>query len=333
MSGELEPFAMFAGTKAKNHRGGAAGRSRSSVGLDIPSRVAEPEPWLNRFGKGRGRPRDARTYRGAAPPGLPMKEQHRRRNRGPPARGGEGRRGPPPRAHLVPGRAHVAAGPSGPTFVEGRRAVLEALRAGAEVSHLRVAASAEPSRVLDEVVEEARQRRLFVERVPSEVLDALSETGRHQGVIADVRLPEALSVEGLYEKACQGGREPFLVVLDGVADPQNLGAIARSAEAAGAHGLIVPIRNAAGISPGSLRASAGALLLLPVAEAPNTARALEWLKGKGVWVAGADPEGGRPYHEASLTGPLALVIGGEARGLHRLVRERCDFLASIPLPG
>ncbi|HKZ59457.1 MAG TPA: 23S rRNA (guanosine(2251)-2'-O)-methyltransferase RlmB [Candidatus Thermoplasmatota archaeon] len=238
-----------------------------------------------------------------------------------------------PRDHVPAGRPHRAAETTGPSFVEGRRAVLEALRAGAEVSHLRVAASAEPSRVLDEVVEEARQRRLFVERVPSEVLDALSETGRHQGVIADVRLPEALSVEGLYEKACQGGREPFLVVLDGVEDPQNLGAIARSAEAAGAHGLIVPIRNAAGISPGSLRASAGALLLLPVAEAPNTARALEWLKGKGVWVAGADPEGGRPYHEASLTGPLALVIGGEARGLHRLVRERCDFLVSIPLKG
>ncbi len=198
---------------------------------------------------------------------------------------------------------------------------------------MRVALTAEPSRVLDEAMEEARRRHLFVERVPAEVLDAISETGRHQGVIAEVRLPPPVSLEALYAKACEGGREPFLVVLDGVEDPQNLGAIARSAEAAGAHGLVLPERRSAGISPGSLRASAGALLLLPVAEAPNTVRALEWLKGKGVWIGGAHPEGGRPYHEASLTGPLTLVIGGEARGLHRLVRERCDFLVSIPLKG
>ncbi len=270
---------------------------------------------------------------GGALPAPRMRGKNRGRRSGPPGGRREGPRRRPVREPVRPGRPHGAAGSSGPSFVEGRRAVLEALRAGAEIGHLRVAETAEPSRVLDEAVEEARRRRLFVERVPAAVLDALSETGRHQGILAEVRLPAPLDIEALYAKACEGGREPFLVVLDGVEDPQNLGAIARSAEAAGAHGLVLPERRSAGISPGSLRASAGALLLMPVAQVPNTARALEWLKGKGVWIAGADPEGSRPYHEASLTGPLTLVIGGENRGLHRLVRERCDFLISIPLKG
>lgn len=275
-----------------------------------------------RQGRGSGGPPGRRSH---GPPGRGMHGQQGRR--------GEGPRRPRVREPVVPGRPHGASPTSGPSFVEGRRAVLEALKAGVEVGHIRVSQAAKPSPVLDEAVEEARRRHLFVELVPPEVLDGLSETGHHQGIMAEVRLPKPFDLEGLYAKACQGGREPFLVVLDRVEDPQNLGAIARSAEAAGAHGLVLSSRNSAGISPGSLRASAGALLLMPVAEAPNTARALEWLKGKGVWVAGADPGGGKPYHQASLTGPLALVIGGEHRGLHRLVRERCDFLVSIPLKG
>jgi len=211
--------------------------------------------------------------------------------------------------------------------------VLEALRAGAEVHRLRVSETAEPTGALAAALDEARARRVIIDKVPAEALDAQSVTGRHQGIIAEVRLTPPLSLEALLARARASGADPFLVVLDGIEDPQNLGAIARSAEAAGAHGLVLAERHSAGISPGSLRASAGALLLLPVAVVPNVARCLEALKAEGVWIAGADVEGGKPYHEASLTGPLALVVGGEARGLHRLVRDRCDFLVTVPLKG
>jgi 23S rRNA (guanosine2251-2'-O)-methyltransferase len=217
--------------------------------------------------------------------------------------------------------------------VEGRRAVLEALRAGLQIAHLRVSTRSEPSALLTELLEEARARRVRVERVPPEALDVVSQTGRHQGVIAQARLRAPLSLELLLERARKLGPDPFLVVLDAVEDPQNLGAIARSAEAAGAHGLVLSERRSAGISPGSLRASSGALLLLPVAEVPNTARALEWLKSQEVWVAGTVPEGGVPYHDAKLGGALAVVIGSESKGLKRLVRDRCDFLVTIPLAG
>ena len=217
--------------------------------------------------------------------------------------------------------------------VEGRRAVLEAFRSGIQILHLRVSDAAEPSPTLEAVFDEARARRVLIEKVPPASLDAQSETGRHQGVIADVVLPEPLSLDELLKLVAERGGDPFFVVLDRVEDPQNLGAIARSAEAAGASGLILPERHSAQVSPGSLRASAGAILMLPVAVVANTTRALETLKARGIWIAGADPEGEKPYHKASLSGPLALVIGGEHRGLHRLVRERCDFLVKVPLEG
>ena len=217
--------------------------------------------------------------------------------------------------------------------IEGRRAVLEALKSGMEFSSLRISGRAEPSAVLNELLEEARKRRVRAERVHPEVLDALSQTGHHQGVMADVQVRPPMPLETLLKRARAPGTDPFLVVLDGIEDPQNLGAIARSAEAAGAHGLVISTKRAAGVSPGSVRASAGALLLMPIAEVPNTARALEWLKSKDVWVAGTAPEGGTPYHQAKLGGPLAVVVGSESRGLHRLVRDRCDFLLTVPLEG
>jgi 23S rRNA (guanosine2251-2'-O)-methyltransferase len=190
-----------------------------------------------------------------------------------------------------------------------------------------------PSAALERILAEARARHVLVEEVDPEALDAQSVTGRHQGVIAQVRLPDPLDLDSLLAKTQQAGAQPFFVVLDGVEDPQNLGAIARSAEAAGANGLILPERHSAHVSPGSLRASAGAIILLPVVIVKNTARCLEALKAQGVWVAGADPAGEKVYHQASLGGPLALVIGGESRGLHRLVRDRCDFLVKVPLYG
>lgn len=228
---------------------------------------------------------------------------------------------------------HRAAPVGGRPQVEGRRAVLEALRAGVEVRHLMLSDKAEPSPTLDAIYTEARTRRLTVEKVPPEALDAQSETGRHQGVIAEVVLPASLSLDQVLARAAAAGGDPFFVVLDGVEDPQNLGAIARSAEAAGATAIIVPARHSASVSPGSLRASAGAILLLPVVVVANTAKCLEALKARGIWVVGAHADGEKLYHQASLSGPLALVIGGEHKGLKRLVRERCDFLVRVPLHG
>jgi 23S rRNA (guanosine2251-2'-O)-methyltransferase len=217
--------------------------------------------------------------------------------------------------------------------VEGRRATLEALRSGAKVMRVRVSQRVEPNAVIDEVLQEARRRHVIVERVEPEVVDALSVTGHHQGVVAEVVPPEPVELERLLEIAAAKGQDPFLVLLDGVEDPQNLGAIARSAEAAGAHGIIITEKHAAGVGPGALRASAGALLLMPTAVVSSAARALEKLKAQGVWVAGAVPEGGKPYHTCDLKGPIVVVIGSEAKGLHRLAQERCDFLMSIPVRG
>lgn len=217
--------------------------------------------------------------------------------------------------------------------VEGRRATLEALRSGAKVLRVRISQRAQKSAVLDEVEAEARRRHVIIEHVTPDVLDALTQTGRHQGVAAEVVPPEPVPLERILEAAAARGQDAFLVLLDGVEDPQNLGAIARSAEAAGAHGLILTERHSAGVGPGAIRASAGALLLLPTAVVSSAARTLEKLKAQGVWVAGAVPEGGKPYHACDLKGPLVVVIGSEARGLHRLTQERCDFLMSIPLGG
>jgi len=231
------------------------------------------------------------------------------------------------------GRAPGGGGGADRVQVEGRRASLEALRSGAKVLRVRVSQRAEPSAVLDELMKEARGRRVVVERVAPEVLDALSSTGHHQGVAAEVVPPDRVEVDELLAVASGRRQDPFLVMLDGVEDPQNLAAIARSAEAAGAHGLILSEKHSAGVGPGALRASAGALLLLPTAVVSSPARALEKLKAQGVWAGGAVPEGGKPYHACDLKGPLVIVIGSEARGLHRLVQERCDFLMSIPLSG
>ena len=286
------------------------GRDRSRQG------GRQPHKPRNGGRGGRGAPRHFRPARDARPPRrepsrAPVIDDRFRREHQPAS-------GPP--AHERP-------------QVEGRRAVLEALRAGVEIKRVRFAKTPEPSPTLAAILEEARARRVLAETVEPEALDAMSQTGRHQGVIAEIVLPKELTLEALLERTAASGVPPFFVVLDGVEDPQNLGAIARSAEAAGATALILPERHSAHVSPGSLRASAGAILLLPVAVVPNTARCLEALKAMGIWVAGADQGGEKAYHQASLDGPLALVIGGEHKGLHRLVRERCDFLVNVPLRG
>ncbi|HET8998595.1 MAG TPA: 23S rRNA (guanosine(2251)-2'-O)-methyltransferase RlmB [bacterium] len=222
--------------------------------------------------------------------------------------------------------------PAGATLL-GRRAVLEALRAGRPVSRVLVARTADLRGPLRELVAKARARRVVVQIVDRRHLDTLARGVAHQGVAALVAVTAPITVEDLLARIEEQGEAAFLVALDGVEDPQNLGAIIRTADAAGAHGVIIPRRRAAGLSPAVARASAGATAHLPVAQVGNLVAALERLKAAGVWIVGADPEGAERYDTAGLAPPVALVVGGEGRGLHRLVRERCDRVVRIPLRG
>lgn len=223
--------------------------------------------------------------------------------------------------------------PSDDAPLLGRRAVLEALRAGQPVSRVLIARGAAVRGPLQEVVREAQARRVIVQTVDRRRLDALARGVAHQGVAALVAAVAPVAVDDLLRRARERGEAPFLVVLDGIEDPQNLGAVIRTADAAGAHGVIIPRRRAAGLSPAVARAAAGATAHLPVAQAGNLVDALEHLKAEGVWVIGADPAARERYDAVSLEPPIALVVGSEGRGLHRLVRERCDRVVSIPLWG
>jgi 23S rRNA (guanosine2251-2'-O)-methyltransferase len=216
-------------------------------------------------------------------------------------------------------------------IVYGINPVLEALRAG-RVRRLRVARSGKGDRRIDEVLALGRQMQLPVERVDVESLDRVSRGGVHQGIAADLEAPRDYSVAELVSSAAPGS-SPLIVVLDGIEDPQNVGAILRTADAAGCHGVVRQARHAASLDGAAAKASAGAVAHMRVATVVNIARAVEELKALDVWTVGLD--GGAPasYEEADLTLPTALVLGAEGTGLRRLVRERCDRLVSIPMQG
>jgi len=215
----------------------------------------------------------------------------------------------------------------------GRRAVLEALRAGRPMSRVLLASSASVRGSLREITAEARARRVAVQVVDRRRLDALARGAAHQGVAGLVAAAPLVGVDDLVRRARDRGEPPFLIALDGVEDPHNLGAVIRTAEAAGAHGVIIPTRRAAGLSPAVGRASAGAVAHMPVATAGNLVAALDRLKAQGIWVVGADPAASERYDRIRLVAPVVLVLGSEGSGLHRLVRERCDRLVRIPLRG
>jgi len=215
--------------------------------------------------------------------------------------------------------------------IYGINPVVEALRAG-RVTAVRVstrAASNEKAR-LNEVVRLAESRGVPVRHARPDELDRFSNRGPHQGVVADVKDPETLSIEDLVAAA----RAPALiVVLDGIEDPHNVGAILRTADAAGADGVVRQSRHAARLDGAAAKASAGAVSHVRIAEVVNVSRALEALKAAGIWTVGLTGEAPRRYDEIDLTVPTALVVGGEGTGLRRLVRERCDWLAAIPMAG
>ena len=215
--------------------------------------------------------------------------------------------------------------------IEGRNAVLEAFRSGKCVDKLFILDGCQDGPVRT-IAREARKKDTIINCVSKERLDQLSETHAHQGVIAQVAAYEYSTVEDILAKAEEKGEPPFLILLDNVEDPHNLGAIIRTANLAGAHGVIIPKRRAVGLTSTVAKTSAGAINYTPVAKVTNLVRTMEELKQKGIWFVCADM-GGESMYRMNLTGPIGLVIGNEGEGVSRLVREACDFTASIPMKG
>jgi 23S rRNA (guanosine2251-2'-O)-methyltransferase len=217
----------------------------------------------------------------------------------------------------------------------GPNAVREALAAGRPLQTVVIARGRHGGR-LEEIVRLARRGGVPVRFEDRARLDQMAGTREHQGVLALADSKATVALEDLLAQAKTdkfSGTAPLLVLLDGVEDPQNLGAIIRSALAAGATGIVIPERRAAGLGDAAARASAGAVAHLPVARVINLPRAMEELKEAGYWLVGLDERADRLYTDVDLSGPVALVLGGEGKGLHQLVRERCDFLVSIPTSG
>lgn len=215
--------------------------------------------------------------------------------------------------------------------IEGRNAVIEAYRAGRPIDKLFILDGCQDGPILT-IKREAKAKQMPVKFVTKERLDQLSETGKHQGVIAYAAAYEYATVEEILDNARQKGEAPFLFLLDNIEDPHNLGAIIRTANLAGAHGVIVPKNRAAGLTAVVAKTSAGALNFTPVARVTNLAKTIEELKKEGIWFVCADM-GGTTMYDLNLKGPIGLVIGNEGEGVGRLVKEKCDMIASIPMKG
>lgn len=214
---------------------------------------------------------------------------------------------------------------------EGRNAVLELFRSGRTVDKLFVQDGSQDGPVKS-ILREAKKQDTIVKFVPKERLDQLSETGKHQGVIALAAVCDYAEISDMLAAAREKGEDPFLILLDGIEDPHNLGAVIRTANLAGAHGVIIPKRHAVGLTGTVAKASAGAVSYTPVAKVTNLTQTMKELKKEGVWFVCADMEGEVMYRQ-NLTGPIGLVIGSEGEGVSRLVKETCDFTASIPMKG
>lgn len=216
-------------------------------------------------------------------------------------------------------------------IIEGRNAVIEAFRSGKPIDKLFVLDGCQDGPIRT-IVREAKKHDTILKFVTKERLDQLSETKKHQGVIAYAAAYEYSEVEDIFELAEKKGEDPFIILLDNIEDPHNLGAIIRTANLAGAHGVIIPKHRAVGLTATVAKTSAGALNYTPVAKVTNLAKTMEELKDRGLWFVCADM-GGESMYRLNLTGPIGLVIGNEGEGVSRLVKEKCDFIASIPMKG
>ena len=215
--------------------------------------------------------------------------------------------------------------------LEGRNAVLEVLKSGRDIEKI-IVQKGNVEGTIRRIVGIAKEKGVVVQEVVKQKLDEMSQTKNHQGVIAIVSEHEYADVEDIINSAESKGEKPFIIILDNITDPHNLGAIIRTAECAGAHGVIIPKRRSVGLTAVVGKTSAGAIEYMPVARVTNIARTIDDLKSRGIWVACADM-GGDDYFDTSLDGALALVIGSEGEGVSRLVKEKCDFTVSIPMYG
>lgn len=215
--------------------------------------------------------------------------------------------------------------------IEGRNAVIEAYRSGRTIDKIFILDGCQDGPVMT-IKREAKKQNTLVKFVTKERLDQMSETGKHQGVIAYAAAYEYAVVEDILALAKKKGEPPFIILLDNIEDPHNLGAVIRTANLAGAHGVIIPKNRAVGLTAAVVRASAGALNYTPVAKVTNLAKTMEELKKQGLWFVCADMDGTSMY-QLDLKGPIGLVIGGEGEGVGRIVKKTCDFVAAIPMKG
>ena len=221
---------------------------------------------------------------------------------------------------------------AGTELIIGRNPVMEALRAGREIDTLYVSKGERNHGSVGKIIAMCRDAGVIVKDTDQKKLDFMCRGGNHQGVIARVSAHSYASVDDIFKKAEECGEPPFIIICDEIEDPHNLGAIIRTAECAGAHGVIIPKRRSATLGFTVAKTAAGALEYMPVARVSNLAAAIDELKERGVWIYGTDMDG-EVWCKTDLTGPLALIIGSEGSGMGRLVREKCDFVLSLPLRG
>lgn len=265
---------------------------------------------------------------------------------GPRRQGGSGARAKSPTRGKVPGKEarrvlgfdmnesyeepKALIGTDGLEVVAGRNPVVEVLSGERDVERIFIADGSEGS--VSKIVALAREQGVIVDFVPKEKIDAMAPGVKHQGVVAKVSEYKYAEMEDVFARAEASGEDPFIIILDEISDPHNLGAIIRTAECAGAHGVVIPKRRAASLTQTVALSAAGAIENMPVVQVTNLARTIEELQAKGIWVGAADMDG-ETYYEANLTGPIAIVIGNEGKGVGRLVKEKCDFVLSIPMYG
>lgn len=217
-------------------------------------------------------------------------------------------------------------------FIGGKHSVLEALRSGRTINKIWIAEGAQ-KQLTAPIVAEAKNHGIIVQFTDKRKLDQLAEGVQHQGVIASVAPYEYVEVEDILARAKELGEEPFILILDEIEDPHNLGSILRTADCTGVHGVIIPKRRSVGLTATVSKTSAGAVEYVPVARVTNIAQTIEQLKESGVWVAGADVSATEEVYKARFNMPIALVIGNEGKGIGRLIKEKCDFLVKLPMSG
>jgi 23S rRNA (guanosine2251-2'-O)-methyltransferase len=220
-----------------------------------------------------------------------------------------------------------------PDIIEGRNPIIEALKSGRPLNKILLAHNIGRHSSIAKILYLSRSKGIPVEYVTKNAIDRLSATGAHQGVIAYVAIKEYIELEDLFTISENRGEPPFYCVLDGIEDPQNLGAIIRTADASGVHGILIRSRRAVGLTAAVAKASAGAIEYVPVARVSNISQAIETLKKNNVWVIGIDSASDIDYKKADFKLPTAIVIGSEGEGLSDLVKRKCDYLASIPMRG